>query len=103
MDSLGDALTAPFHCQFDPFLQDSAHWNKRLGEAFRRSLSHHFFVVSVVIVPFSSNGYMLCLQVYIPETHGILSILETKYAFETTTYQNMALNESELWTHQLTK
>ncbi|WMV25552.1 hypothetical protein MTR67_018937 [Solanum verrucosum] len=33
---LGDALTAPLFRRLDPFLQGSAHWNKRRSETLRR-------------------------------------------------------------------
>ncbi|KAG5630270.1 hypothetical protein H5410_001987 [Solanum commersonii] len=59
LELLGDALTAPFFGRLDPFLQGSAHWNKRRSDTLRRlakwtrrSSGLHFFVLFSLFIPF---------------------------------------------------
>ncbi|KAG5631548.1 hypothetical protein H5410_003265 [Solanum commersonii] len=70
---LSDALTAPFFRRLDPFLQGSAHWNKRRSKTFwrlarwtRRSSCLHFFILSSLFVPFRVVS-MLFFKLQIPE------------------------------------
>ncbi|WMV46118.1 hypothetical protein MTR67_039503 [Solanum verrucosum] len=72
---LGDAPTAPYLRRLDPFLQGSAHWNKRrsktlrrLAKWTRRSSGLHFFVLLSLFVPFCDIVSMLSFKHQIPET-----------------------------------
>ncbi|WMV58537.1 hypothetical protein MTR67_051922 [Solanum verrucosum] len=62
-------------CRLDPFLQGSAHWNKRqsktlwrLAKWTRRSSGLHFFILFSLFVPFCDVVSMLSFKLEIPET-----------------------------------
>ncbi|WMV54919.1 hypothetical protein MTR67_048304 [Solanum verrucosum] len=66
---LSDAPTASFFRRLDPFLQGSAHWNKRrsktlgrLAKWTRRSSGLHFFVLFSLFIHFCDVVSMLSFK-----------------------------------------
>ncbi|WMV26480.1 hypothetical protein MTR67_019865 [Solanum verrucosum] len=68
IELLGNVTTAPFFRRLDPFLQGSAHWNKRRSKTLRRSSDLHIFVLFSPFVPFYDVVYMLSFKLQIPKS-----------------------------------
>ena len=105
---LGDAFSASFCCKYYPFFHNSIHWNKRWSSNLWVSRQVDLSILSTLFIR-SINPFfffLLSLVHSLPQTQNTWNSWFFINNWDKTSiyghyfYQNIALNESNVWTNQ---